>query len=179
LEKYTKHADVKNVLCVMSPLSGAPRLIPIGKGLEYQDVNEAMSDFGDTASEVFVVDANASSGSKISRVVESGKARKQEITDAGVSGAGEASVAAQVSELQAKLEQAEAKIRELEHLSELKDALDQHESNLASREQSLVRMEDELMDRMNQYMEQLAELEQREDNLAERESRACENRNSA
>jgi len=163
----------------MSPLSGAPRLIPIGKGLAYQDVAEAMSDIGDTASEVFVVNNNAQPISKESKATGSGKVQMQESVSSGLNLVEGADQAAQLCELESNLRKAEARIKELEHLSELKDALDEHERNLNAREESLVRMEDELMNRMNQYMEQLAELEQREDNVAERESRACENRNSA
>lgn len=164
LAKYLRHADVTNVLCVQSPLSGAPRLIPIGKGLDYETVDAALADFEATASQTFLVDATV----PIDEVANALKPKNDSLGNSY--GKGEVVESERVRELTKQLKEAEARIAELIHLEDLKKALDEHEADLNSREESLVRMEDELMQRMHLYLERVAEVEQREDNLAAREA---------
>lgn len=179
LEKYVKHSDVAYVLCITSPLSGAPRLLPIGSGLEYESTEDALVKFGDSASDILFVDVNAergrtqngesgafdSSGQPSSRFVE----KEKSVAYRGAAKTGTQSIS--IAGLKIKLEQAESRIRDLEYLDELRTALEEHESNLNSREEELMKMEDELMARMNNYMERVALVEQREDDVAEREVR--------
>jgi hypothetical protein len=179
LEKYVKHSDVTCVLCITSSLSGAPRLLPIGPGLEYESTEDAMAKFGNSTSDILLVDVDAERGR--TRNGESGAfdrgsqpsshvvKKERNFGDRGESTTGVRPDS--VAELKIRLERAESKIRDLEYLDELRTALEEHESNLNSREREITKMEDELMARMNSYMERIALVEQREDNVADREVR--------
>ena len=155
LGKFIDHEEVTTVLCFQSPLSGVPRLVPVGRGLEFESVEAAVAVFGSTASTVFSVDCRLKADSAVSTRQRDGNGNRVANTELLL--------------LRAKLKQAEDRVKELEEVSELRRILDEHEQNLNAREESLMRMEDELMMRMHKYMEQMAELEQREETLVQRE----------
>jgi hypothetical protein len=164
-KNFLEHAEVSVILCFMSPLSSTPRLVPVGKGLEFSSVESAYTRYGETAANVFIVNcapqidiASASRPAQDSREMTVGDSATQK------------ALAAEVAELKKELAAARKRIEDLKRLEELELILQNHEKNLNSREQSLLEMEDELMNRMHKHMEALAQMEQREDEVAEREA---------
>lgn len=157
LGKFVEHEDVSHVLCFESPLSGVPRLVPVGKGLEYETVESALAKFVSTASTVFQLDCSAKAETDTDAVNAVEQAAK------------DVEVTSELLVLREELKRAKARIVELQEVAELRRILDQHEQHLNAREQSLMKMEDELMMRMHKHMEQMAELEQREETLGQRE----------
>lgn len=172
-KKFLEHEDVSHILCFISPLSLSPRLVPVGKGLEFTTIEAAYAKFGPTASNVFLVDCLDGRGEDGStKPSPDGRATTTEKNESGatVADAGVVEETARIEALEKELAAAHAKIAELSELDALRSELKDHEANLNSREHELMKMEDELMARLHKHMESLAELEQREDEVAERES---------
>lgn len=162
LKTFVKNPDVSSLLCFRSPLTGSPRLVPIGEALDFSNVESAMATYGSTASQILSVDCAAARNRKVEQShSESGVAELTSMRQVDGN---------EIAKLRERLNAAEAKAEELARLKELQEGLIEHEENLNSRELALMRMEDELMDRMNRYTEQMAEIEQREENLASREA---------